>query len=156
MPNPQQLADIIDLELLRSVEWTEAVECTDGAVIWFDLEEMGLHGWAEVVRVEPCPPIKAGPGRVVLATVTHYNSFLTDLRLAGVVEPLHLTDRHRLFSATRHDWIPASDLRASEDLATRSGTARIESVSTALLREFERSSGKKKKARPKPDRKSVV
>ena len=104
MPNPQQLADIIDLELLRSVEWMEAVECADGAVIWFDLEEMGLHGWAEVVRVEPCPPIKAGPGRVVLATVTHYNSFLMDLRLAGVAEPLHLTDRHPLFSAIRQDW----------------------------------------------------
>ena len=102
MPNPQQLADIIELELLRSVEWMEAVQCAAGAVIWFDLEEMGLHGWAEVVRVEPCPPIKAGPGRVVLATVTHDNSFLMDLRLAGIAEPLHLTDRHRLFSATRH------------------------------------------------------
>ena len=48
------------------------------------------------------------------------------------------------------DWIPASELRAGEDLATRSGPARIKSVSTAPLREFERSSGKNKKARPKP------
>lgn len=150
MPNPERLADIIDLELLRSVEWMEAVGCSDGAIIWFDLEEMGLHGWAEVVRVEPCPPIKAGPGRMVLATVTHDNSFLMDLRLAGVSGPLHLTDRHRLFSATRQDWIPASDLRAGEDLATRSGPARIATVSAAPLREFERSSGKNKKARPKP------
>ncbi len=54
-----------------------------------------------------------------------------DLRLARVSEPLHLTDRHRLYSATRQDWIPASDLRAGEDLATRSGTARIQSVSAA-------------------------
>ncbi len=54
-----------------------------------------------------------------------------DLRLAGVSEPLHLTDRHRLFSATRQDWIPASELRVGEDLATRSGTTRIQSVSAA-------------------------
>ncbi len=50
-----------------------------------------------MVSIKPCPPIKAGPGRVVLATVTHYNSFLMDLRLAGVSEPLHLKDWSCLF-----------------------------------------------------------
>ena len=103
---------------------------TPGATV-FRCSAAGLKTPAKqtVVRVEPCPPLKAGPGRVVLATVTHYNSFLMDLRLAGVAEPLPLTDRHRLFSATRNDWIPASELRAGEDLATRSGTARIGPVS---------------------------
>ena len=40
---------------------------------------------------------------MVIGIVTHYNSFLMDVRLAGVPESLHLTDRHRVFSATRHD-----------------------------------------------------
>ncbi len=38
-----------------------------------------------------------------------------DLRLARVPGPLHLTDRHRLFSATRQDWIPTSNLRVESE-----------------------------------------
>jgi hypothetical protein len=65
---------------------------------------------------------------VVLATVTHFNSFVMEVRLAGITETLQPTDRHRLFSVTRDDWVPTSQLRAGEELATINGVFRIESV----------------------------
>jgi hypothetical protein len=89
---------------------------------------MGLHGWADVVAIESCPAIQSGPGRVVLATVTHFNSFVMEVRLAGVAEVLQPTDRHRLFSVTRNDWVPAAQLTVGEELATKTGIVRVEAI----------------------------
>jgi len=132
MPNPEHSSDIIDLQLLRSEEWMQEVSCSEGARIWFNLDEMGLHGWADVVAVEPCPLIQSGPGRVVLATVTHFNSFVIEVRLAGVAEVLQPTDRHRLFSVTRNDWVPAAQLTIGEELATKAGIIRVEAITPKL------------------------
>ena len=128
MPNLESPGDVLDIKLLRSVAWMAKVGCAKGATIWFDLEEMGLHGWAEVTDVEACPSVKNGVGRVVLATVTHFNSYVMEIQLQGVDEVLQPTDRHRLFSVTRNDWIPAAQLRPGEKLATCTGIVRIDSI----------------------------
>jgi hypothetical protein len=96
--------------------------------MWFELEEMGLRGWADVQSVRECPAIPPGRGRVVLATVTHYNTFVMDVRLEGQMEPLRPTDRHRLFSITRNDWVPTALLQTGEILRTVDGSARIASI----------------------------
>lgn len=128
MPNPERLTDIINLKLLRSEAWMEDVGCVEGARIWFNLDEMGLHGWADVISIEPCPKILSERGRVVLATVTHFNSFVMEVRLAGVDEILHPTDRHRLYSVSRNAWVPAAQLMVGEYLATKTGIVSVESV----------------------------
>ena len=130
MPNSECPSDILDIELLRSEEWMASLNCVSGAQIWLDLEEMGLSGWANVESVEECPQIKTGRGRVVLATVTHFNSFVMSLKFAGAPEEFHPTDRHRLYSVTRHDWIPAAQLKIGEELATKTGTILLKSLDT--------------------------
>jgi RHS repeat-associated protein len=128
MSNPEHSSDVLDLELLRSESWMRTAGCVDGARIWFELDEMGLAGWADVTAIAPCPVIQAGPGRVVLATVTHFNSFVMEVRLADGAEVLRPTDRHRLFSVTRGDWVPSSQINGGEELATDTGVVCVESV----------------------------
>ncbi|MBP7746438.1 MAG: hypothetical protein KA383_09910 [Phycisphaerae bacterium] len=94
-----------------------------GGWILFGLPELGVVGPAYVVMVEPCPPVEAGPGRVVLATVTHYNSFVLRLWVAGLDEPLEPTAEHPLYSEDRQAWVPAGELCVGERLRTAAGPA---------------------------------
>ena len=128
MPNPESPFDVLDLELLRSADWIAATGCQPGARMWFELDEMGLRGWADVQTVSECPSVRAGRGRLVLGTVTHYNTFVMEVWLVGQSVPLRPTDRHRLFSVTRNDWIPTSSLYPGEELRTAEGSVRISSV----------------------------
>jgi RHS repeat-associated protein len=129
MPNPEcPSEDNLDLELLRSEAWTQTSHCTSGARIWLDLDEMGLHGWADVVSVDQCSRIQSGKGRVITATVTHLNSFVMEVHFAGAGQSLEPTDRHLLFSVTRNGWVRASQLESGEELAARTGTVCVDSV----------------------------
>jgi len=130
MPNPDGSDDTIDLELLRSTEWIEDVGAESGKWIDFGLPEMGLFGKAQVVAIDECPAIEDGPGRVVLATVTHFNVEVLELKFEGLEKHVEPTARHRFFSEDRQSWIPAGELRAGELIRTRTGTARIESIHT--------------------------
>jgi hypothetical protein len=132
MPNPECPNDTIDLQLLRTIEWFDSLSLSEDGRIWLDIDEVGLHGWAEVAGVEACPPIQAGAGRVVTGTITHLNSFVMEVRLVGQKQVLEPTDRHRLFSVTRNDWIPTAQLKAGEELATKTGTATVEFVEAKL------------------------
>jgi hypothetical protein len=128
MPNPDGSDEIIDIELLRPLSWVWSLGATSGAEIDFGLPEMGLAGPARVVSVTACPAIEAGPGRVVLATVTHLNSEVLQLSLDGLTRPLEPTRTHRLFSATHRSWVPAGDLHPGDRLRTRAGFATITNV----------------------------
>lgn len=128
MPSPESEDVILDIDLLRSPEWIASTACAPGRQIWFEMEEMGLRGWAQVVGVEDCPAIEPGQGRVILGTVTHCNCLVMEVRLEGGAEPLRPTAGHRLFSLTRGAWVPTSDLRPGELLRTAGGSARVEAV----------------------------
>jgi hypothetical protein len=68
---------------------------------------------------QPCPPIAAGPGRIVLTTVNHLNSDVLELTLAdahGRQEAVRPTGAHRFYSADRNDWVAAGSLRQGERL----------------------------------------
>jgi hypothetical protein len=120
--------DSIDVEVLRSVEWLSDNGARPGEQIWLEFEELDVRGRAEVLSISSCPSIKPGKGRVVLATVTHFNTFVMNLKVAGQKEPLHPTDRHRLFSVTRNDWVSALELKPGEELRTTTGIVQIDSV----------------------------
>jgi hypothetical protein len=89
---------------------------------------MGLRGMAQVAAILPSPKIKAGPGRVVLMTVTHMDQGVMEIDFAGLKKPLEPTASHPLFSEDRKDWAPAGQLRVSERIRTKTGTARIEAI----------------------------
>ena len=58
----------------------------------------GVRG--RVAAVDPCPPLAAGPGRVVLTAVSHPNDFVFDLTLRGgdgTRETLGVTGHHKLY-----------------------------------------------------------
>jgi RHS repeat-associated protein len=128
MPNPEGMDDVLDIRLLRSREWVIANGAIPGRRIDFVLPEMGLQGPADVVGIDECPSIRVGPGRLVLATVTHLNGFVLALRLAGCCEVLHPTGQHLLFSEDQHDWVAAAMLKSGEKLRRAGGSAIVESI----------------------------
>ncbi len=128
MPNPTCPEDIIEIQSLRPMAWFEETGCRAGNWMQYALPEMGLMGLAKVQSVEPCPPIEDGPGRVVLSTVTHYNSFVLRIWLEGQAEPLEPTERHRLYSVDRGDWVQAGELEVGESLRTLRGPVRIQRI----------------------------
>jgi len=76
-----------------------------------------LH--ARVVANEPCPPIAAGPGSVVLTTVNHLNPDVYSLALAdaeGRGETVRPTGLHKFYSADRGHWVNTEELKAGERL----------------------------------------
>ncbi len=128
MPNPDGSADVIDLECLCSRDWVIAHGVERGAWIPFEISELDLRGPAFVVSVEPCPPLQAGRGHLVVTTLTHLNSAVLRIGLVGQESPFEPTSEHRLFSEDRSDWVPAGELRVGERLRTLQGPLAIERI----------------------------
>ena len=92
--------------------------------IFLMLHELAAVGPAEVVRVEPCPPIEPDAGRLVTGTFSHHSGEVLDIAVDGLSEPIGCTGAHPFWSADRQDFIPARDLALGETLRTESGTLR--------------------------------
>jgi hypothetical protein len=92
--------------------------------IFLALHELAAVGPAEVVRVEPCPPIEPGAGRLVTGTFSHHSGEVLDITVDGLSEPIGCTGAHPFWSEDRQDFIPARELVPGETLRTESGTLR--------------------------------
>jgi len=92
--------------------------------IFLTLHELAAVGPAEVVRVEPCPPIEPGAGRLVTGTFFHHSGEILDITVDGLTEPIGCTGAHPFWSEDRQDFIPARNLVPGETLRTESGTLR--------------------------------
>ena len=125
MPNPEAPTDTLDIEVIRPLSWVKELGAAPGGMIEFVLPEMGLWGDATVVRVADCPTIESGPGQVVLATVTHRNDRVYEIRFDAHAEPLYPTARHRLFSVDRGTWMRTDELREGERLLTADGCVSV-------------------------------
>ncbi|TCO84722.1 intein/RHS repeat-associated protein [Chthoniobacter flavus] len=126
MRNPYG-GDRMDIVFLRPDAWLIERNCVPGNGVWLTLQEISVDGWATVDAVEACPPVASGPGRVVTGTITHLNSYVMRLELESG-EVLNPTNTHRLFSATRQDWVPARALVPGEVLQTEHGVAKVASI----------------------------
>jgi hypothetical protein len=107
----------INVETLQTTEWLREHNVSVGA--WpplpLDLDEMGLTDElrGEVTAIEPCPPIRSGPGRVVLTTVNHINRFVLELTVRdehGRTERICPTGFHKFYTIGTHAWLSAEDL----------------------------------------------
>jgi len=111
--------DVVDIETLQSSAWISDNRVEPGARVGVPLElrEMGLPELlAEVVSVEPCPPIETSGGRVLLTTVNHLSSFVFELSLedaSGKVDTLEVTGWHKFFSESR-GWVSVVELEPGE------------------------------------------
>jgi hypothetical protein len=92
--------------------------------IFLALHELAAVGPAEVVRVEPCPPIEPGTGRLVTGTFSHHSGEVLAITVDGLTEPIGCTGAHPLWSEDRQDFIPTRNLVLGETLRTESGTLR--------------------------------
>ena len=88
------------------------------------LPELGAVGPAEVLAIEPCPPLASGPGRTVTGTFAHAAADVLELEIEGLDTPLGCTANHPFWSADRQDFVPAGSLTIGEHLRTESGTLR--------------------------------
>jgi hypothetical protein len=88
------------------------------------LPELGAVGPAEVLAIEPCPPLASGPGRTVTGTFAHSAADVLDLEIEGLDTPLGCTANHPFWSADRQDFVAAGSLTIGEHLRTESGTLR--------------------------------
>jgi hypothetical protein len=134
-----------EVQTLRPVGWLDANNVSSGASIRLasvvDLGEMpqaaDLAGAVE--SIEPCPAIAAGPGRVVLTTVSHVDDFVFDLTLtnaSGRTEAVGVTGGHRYYDPVA-GWTQVKDLQPGQvlrgdrgdltvlALARRSGSQRV-------------------------------
>jgi hypothetical protein len=128
--------DDIRVETLQPPEWLEARHIRVGSAVAMPLNlvEMGIPSSlkATVVGIEACPPIKDGPGEVVLTTVNHLNKYVLDLTVAdqrGRQQTIGVTGFHKIYSESRKAWVSASELRAGENLVGLDGS-RISVVTT--------------------------
>jgi len=128
MPNPDGSGDVIELEMLRPSQWLSEVGAAEGKWIGLSLDELELIGPAQILSIDPVPEPRQGPGHVVLATMSHWNGYVLDLRLEGTGEVLGATDTHRFLSLERGDWVPARELEEGELLAGRQGPVRLLSI----------------------------
>ena len=96
----------------------------DTGWIHLALPELGAVGPAEVLAIEPCPPLASGPGRTVTGTFAHAAADVLDLEIEGLDTPLGCTANHPFWSADRQDFVPAGSLTIGEHLRTESGTLR--------------------------------
>lgn len=133
-PWPDGTADTIAVQTLQPQAWLILHEAHVGGYvpIPLDLREMGLPPMsAQVMAIEPCPPIGQGPGRVVLTTVNHLNHFLFDLKVNGKRGPpqlLQVTGWHKLYSEDRGAWTSVCELHPGEVLRGREGPLRVASL----------------------------
>ncbi len=91
------------------------------------MPEMGVEGLAEVLAIEPCPPLEEGEGRLVTGTFKHTSGEVYDLKLESESEPIGVTGTHPFWSVDREAWVSAIDLRIGETLKTLEGTTVVES-----------------------------
>ncbi len=124
------------IETLQPVEWILANGLVVGgaAPIPFDLQEMGGNEGlkATVTKIEECPAITPGSGRVVISTINHLNNHCCEVVLTDGdhSEAITATERHPFWSNSRQDWIKAINLESGEYVdALGRGHLRVQRVS---------------------------
>ncbi len=132
---PDGTIDDVHVETLQPSQWADLTDARKGrqVPIPLDLVEMGLPEdlTAEVVAVEPCPTIEAGPGRVVLTTVNHLNSYLFNLSFvssAGETESVRTTGWHKFYRQDDNAWVSAVELATGDTLEGVDGPLTVGSL----------------------------
>lgn len=127
---PKDNGKWLNVELLRPIEWIEFEEAVVGEPIFLDLTEMGAFGDAEVLSIEPCPPIQPGKGNVITGRFIHEveQGEVIELRFASQPEATRVTKNHPYWSIDREDFIPAGELQEGETVDAVTGGTPVASV----------------------------
>ncbi len=125
-----------EVQALEPLSWIVAHNANAGSWLRLsdivDLAEMGASDdlWGQIEAVEACPNIEAGPGRVVLTTVSHLNNYVFDLTLtdaSGHGDALGVTGYHRFYTEDR-GWVTADQLYLGELIRGEHGDVTVTSL----------------------------
>ncbi len=128
-PSPDRPEDTIDIALLRPGAWVDALGAKPGSWVPLTLAELGVDGFARVRAIERAPPVRDGPGHVVLMTIAHENRSILRMRLRETGEVIEPTALHPLYSVDREGWTKAGQLRIGERVRAEGGPLTIEELS---------------------------
>ncbi len=128
IPAKDGSGDLIEVRTLRPIEWCRLVNADVGHWVPFEIPELGVFRDALVQRIESCPAIADGSGRVVLSTLTHLNGEVLRIQLVGAPGPLEATGSHPFWSQDRMAWVSARDMQIGERLRTRTGSVEVLSI----------------------------
>lgn len=127
--------DEINIETLQPVAWIHdnRVRVGGQTKLPIDALEMGLPDelTGKVLDILPCPPLREGPGRIVLTTVNHLNRDVVELTLRDArvrMETLRPTGTHKFYSVTRGEWLSAADLAQGEHFRRPTGCVSTRSL----------------------------
>jgi len=115
----------VEVHLLRPLEWLDQHQAVIGSVLLIELAELGVEGPGAVQAIESCPEIESGEGRVVIGRFIHRRDGVLQMRVAGLEEPLGVTDTHHIYSVDRDEFIPAGELEVGDTLELVSGPTKI-------------------------------
>jgi RHS repeat-associated protein len=104
------------------VAWLAERNAVVGTRLLIELDDMGIRGKAEVTAIAPCPPIRRGPGRLILGWYMHSRAVVYDLWISGEPEPIGVTALHPFWSQDRFCWVSVCELREGERLLARDGS----------------------------------
>ena len=99
--------------LLRDCAWLEDNHAYVGGTVWLNMPEMGVEGLAEVLAIEPCPPLEEGEGRLVTGTFRHTSGEVYDLKLESESKPIGVTATHPFWSLIERNGFPASTWKSA-------------------------------------------
>lgn len=114
-------AEDLWLTFLRPTKWVADQELEAGGLLWLDLPEFHLSGYADVLSIEPFDNPSPGTGCVITSVYRRRNGYVRELRFDEGTEPLFATAGHPFRSLDREAWVTAEALLIGERVATATG-----------------------------------
>jgi|GEM_PF-4251861 len=100
-----------EIVLLRPESWIKQHQADSESTLKLAIPEVGVDGLVDVISNDPCPPITAGEGRIVISTFTHVAPETICMYLDGLAEPIRCTPNHITWSAEHRDFVEAHELQ---------------------------------------------
>jgi hypothetical protein len=122
LPKRADPRDFVEIEMLRPADWVRQQLAVVGGRVFLDLDELGTTSWAEVLTIDPCPEIVAGPGHVVTATFVHQpSSEILDVTITGSdgrEETIGVTPIHPFWSVDHQAFVAVGQLSPGSRIKT--------------------------------------
>ena len=117
---------VVDIQLLRPIDWIEASGLFVGGEYEVDLPHTSARGIARVLDIGPCPMLASGDGNLVIGRFETRDAkevvkvtFEDGATLTG-------TRIHPVWSADRKDWIELGKLEIGENLQGSNGPVAVQ------------------------------
>ncbi len=114
-----------EIVLLRPESWIKQHQADSESTLKLSIPEVGVDGLVDVISIEPCPPITAGEGRIVISTFTHVAPETICMYLDGLAEPIRCTPNHITWSVVDRDFVEAHKLQPGKFVLCDDGVREV-------------------------------